>query len=133
MHQIEAVRMKKDITNIYRKSVTGTLTEPELDLIEVDRRVWPMQVKSLLLSKDPITTTSEVNQPDQQTACEKLINQRLEELNEEIQYYQQKLLAKKSSLIGFTLTMNETIEKFVKEFGIKPLKFKYQLTTAVVI
>ncbi|CAF4991960.1 unnamed protein product, partial [Rotaria sp. Silwood1] len=113
MHQIEAIRMKKDITIIYLKSVTGTLTEPELDLIEVDRRVWPMQVKSLLLSNHPMTTTNDVNQPDQQTACEKLINQRLEELNEEIQYYQEKLLAKKNSLIGFTLTMNETIEKFV--------------------
>ncbi|CAF3726651.1 unnamed protein product, partial [Rotaria sp. Silwood1] len=91
MHQIEAVRMKKDITIVYLKSVTGTLTEPELDLIEVDRRVCPMQVKSLLLSKHPMTTTNDVNQPDQQTACEKLINQRLEELNEEIQYYQEKL------------------------------------------
>ncbi|CAF1285263.1 unnamed protein product [Rotaria sp. Silwood1] len=133
MHQIEAIRMKKDITIIYLKSVTGTLTEPELDLIEVDRRVWPMQVKSLLLSNHPMTTTNDVNQPDQQTACEKLINQRLEELNEEIQYYQEKLLAKKNSLIGFTLTMNETIEKFVKEFGIKPLELKYQLKTAIVI
>ncbi|CAF5107105.1 unnamed protein product, partial [Rotaria sp. Silwood1] len=81
----------------------------------------------------PMTTTNDVNQPDQQTACEKLINQRLEELNEEIQYYQEKLLAKKNSLIGFTLTMNETIEKFVKEFGIKPLELKYQLKTAIVI
>ncbi|CAF5135030.1 unnamed protein product [Rotaria sp. Silwood1] len=80
-----------------------------------------------------MTTTNDVNQPDQQTACENLINQRLEELNEEIQYYQQKLLAKKSCLIGFTLTMNETIEKFVKEFGIKPLELKYQLKTAIVI
>ncbi|CAF5139409.1 unnamed protein product, partial [Rotaria sp. Silwood1] len=70
------VRMKKDITIVYLQSATGTLTEPELDLIEVDRRVWPMQVKSLLLSKHPMTTTNEVNQPDQQTACEKLINQR---------------------------------------------------------
>ncbi|CAF4309896.1 unnamed protein product [Rotaria sp. Silwood2] len=135
MHQIEAVRMKKDITTVYLQSVTGTLTEPELDLIEVDRRVWPMQVKSLLLTKHAMTTTTtmEVNEPDQQAACEKLINQRLEELNEEIQYYQQKLLAKQNSLIGFTLDINETIQKFVQEYGIKPLQLKYQLKTAIVI
>ncbi|CAF4940344.1 unnamed protein product, partial [Rotaria sp. Silwood2] len=71
MHQIEAVRMKKNITTVYLQSVTGTLTEPELDLIEVDRRVWPMQVKSLLLTKHAMTTTTmEVNESDQQTACE---------------------------------------------------------------
>ncbi|CAF2793105.1 unnamed protein product [Rotaria sp. Silwood2] len=141
MHQIEAIRMKKVITNIYLKSVTGTLTEPELDLIEVDRRVYPMQVKSLLLAKQPkttaitttTTTTMEMNEPDQQSACEKLIHQRLEELQEEMQYYEKKLLEKKNSLTGYTLDMNETLQKFVQEYGIKPLELKYQLKKTIVI
>ncbi|CAF2806208.1 unnamed protein product [Rotaria sp. Silwood2] len=144
VHHIEANRLKKNITNIYLKSVTGTLIEPELDLYDVDRRVWPMQVKSLMLSNQSMPVTSEttttttttttmpMNQPDQQTACEKLINQRLEEINQEIKSYQEKLSTKKNSLVGFTLQMNETLQKFVQEYGINPLEMKYQLKEAIV-
>ncbi|CAF3719689.1 unnamed protein product [Rotaria sp. Silwood1] len=69
MHQIGALRIKEEMSHIYLKSVTGTLTEPECDLIEVDRRVWPMQVQALVLSKRPFSsiTTTEINQAEQQT------------------------------------------------------------------
>ncbi|CAF1348216.1 unnamed protein product [Rotaria sordida] len=51
MHQVATFRLKREITTIYLQSVTGTLMEPEYDVIEVDRRVWPMQVQSLMLTK----------------------------------------------------------------------------------
>ncbi|CAF5133255.1 unnamed protein product, partial [Rotaria sp. Silwood1] len=34
MYQIGALKIKTDQTNIYLKAVTGTLTEPESDLID---------------------------------------------------------------------------------------------------
>ncbi|CAF4230265.1 unnamed protein product, partial [Rotaria sordida] len=51
MHQVATFRLKREITTIYLQSVTGELMEPEYDVIEVDRRVWPVQVQSLMLTK----------------------------------------------------------------------------------
>ncbi|CAF2863692.1 unnamed protein product [Rotaria sp. Silwood2] len=51
MHQVAALRLKREITTIYLQSVTGTLMQPEYDLIEVYRRVGAMQVQSLMATK----------------------------------------------------------------------------------
>ncbi|CAF4958577.1 unnamed protein product [Rotaria sp. Silwood1] len=137
IHQIEALRIKKQITTLYLQSVTGTLTQPECDLIEVDRQVWPMQVKSLVLDKYPVstaatiaapatTTTMGTNQPDRQSFCEKLLNDRIQERTEEIQSIEEKMITKKNTLTELTLHMNEVIKMFVQEYGIKPLQFKYE-------
>ncbi|CAF3104674.1 unnamed protein product [Rotaria sp. Silwood2] len=139
MHQAGALHLNKEITTIYLQSVTGTLTEPEGDLTKIDRRVWPMQVQSLMLTKRkllPTTTadtTTETSQDDQQADCEKLLHERLEEMNHQIEYYQRQLIETKNSLVGFTSTMNEAIQFYVQEYGIKPLEMKHQLKKAIII
>ncbi|CAF1345307.1 unnamed protein product, partial [Rotaria sp. Silwood1] len=87
MHQIGALKIKIDQTNIYLKAVTGTLTEPESDLIDVDRRVWPMQVQSMMSSKSESNsvTTTESNHEKTQRDCENLLHQRLQETSQQIQ------------------------------------------------
>ncbi|CAF2819302.1 unnamed protein product [Rotaria sp. Silwood2] len=154
IHQMHALRIKKQITTVYLQSVTGTLPQPECDLITVDRRVIPMQVKSFLLSEEslstvataaaaaaaapppppppPTTTTMDVYQPDQESVCEKRLNERIQELCEEIQYYEQQMIEKQNSLTGFTLGMNEIIQIFIQEYGIKPLELKYQLKKTLI-
>ncbi|CAF4608751.1 unnamed protein product, partial [Rotaria sp. Silwood2] len=140
IHHIAAFHIQKQITEIYLKSVTGTLQESENDLIEVDRRVWPMQVKSFLLTHrkltmtpSPIVTTiMETHTEDEQLICEQILHQRLQDMNQNIEHYQRQLNEKKNSLIGFTSTMEESIQTYVQEYGVKPLEMKRDLKIAIV-
>ncbi|CAF4917200.1 unnamed protein product, partial [Rotaria sp. Silwood1] len=106
MHQIGALKIKIDQTNIYLKAVTGTLTEPESDLIDVDRRVWPMQVQSMMSSKreSNSVTTTESNHENTQRDCENLLHQRLQETSQQIQGFEQELTEKKQTFFEFTST-----------------------------
>ncbi|CAF3934742.1 unnamed protein product [Rotaria sordida] len=136
MHQIADLRFEKEMTTIYLQSVTGTLMEPENDLIEVDRRVWPMQVQSLMLTKKKAesaaatTTTTEINPDKQQADCEKLIRERLEEFNLKIDLAEQELIQKKNFLLEYTYEMDASLEIYVQEYGIKPLEMKHKLKKA---
>ncbi|CAF3913822.1 unnamed protein product, partial [Rotaria sordida] len=121
MHQVATFRLKREITTIYLQSVTDKLMEPEYDVIEVDRRVWPVQ------------TTTETNQDDQQAACEDLLRERLEEINLKIDLSQGELIQRKNSLIEFTFVMDEALEIYVQEYGMKSLQMKHQLKKAIVI
>ncbi|CAF3196075.1 unnamed protein product [Rotaria sp. Silwood2] len=99
MHQVAALRLKREITTIYLQSVTGTLMQPEYDLIEVYRRVGAMQVQSLMATKKVKSKmTTETNQNNQQAACKDLIRERLEEMNLEIDLSEEELIQKKNSL-----------------------------------
>ncbi|CAF4567457.1 unnamed protein product [Rotaria sp. Silwood2] len=140
MHHIAAFHIQKQITEIYLKSVTGTLQESENDLIEVDRRVWPMQVKSFLLTRGKltmtpspiVTTTMETHTEDEQLICKQILQQRLQDMNQKIEHYQHQLNEKKNSLIEFTSTMEEAIQIYVQEYGVRPLEMKRDLKIAIV-
>ncbi|CAF1320764.1 unnamed protein product, partial [Rotaria sordida] len=135
MHQVATLRLQREITTIYLQSVTDTLMEPDNDLIEVDRRVWPIQVQSLMLTdkKAKSKTTTETNQDDQQAACENLLRERLEEIDLEIDLSQGELIQKKNFLLEFTYDMDEALGIYVQEYGIKPLEMKHQLKKAIVM
>ncbi|CAF1279138.1 unnamed protein product [Rotaria sordida] len=135
IHQVATFRLKREITTVYLQSVTGTLMEPNNDLIEVDRRVCPIQVQSLMLTDKKVKskTTTETNQDDQQAACEDLLRERLEETNLEIDLAQSELIQKKNSLLEFTYDMDEALEIYVQEQGIKPLEMEHQLEKAIVM
>ncbi|CAF2078674.1 unnamed protein product, partial [Rotaria magnacalcarata] len=55
MHQIATVQIDREIMQAYLHSVKGTLREAECHFIEVDRRFWPMQVQSLMLTQHKLT------------------------------------------------------------------------------
>ncbi|CAF4364906.1 unnamed protein product, partial [Rotaria magnacalcarata] len=111
--------------------VKGTLREAECHFIEVDRHFWPMQVQSLMLTQHKLTmndtdTTSKTTTPmeidteDQQIACENLLNEHLQKIKRQIEYYGKELDEKQSTFIRFTSTIQETIEIHVQTYGIKP-------------
>ena len=47
MHRKAAIRITSEITKVYLLSVIGKLKELKCDLMEVDRRSWPIQVHLL--------------------------------------------------------------------------------------
>ena len=145
MHQIATVQIDREIMKAYLHSVNGTLKEPECYLIEVDRRFWPMQVQSLMLTQHKSTTNDtdttgisttttpmEIDTEDQQIACENLLNQHLQVMKQQTEYYQKELDEKQSNFIRFTSIIQETIELYVQTHGIKPLEMKRDLKLALI-
>jgi len=135
IHHIAALHIQKQISMIYLQSGTGILKEPEPELIEIDRRVWPIQVKSVMLAQYMSTTTATVTtkmtKEDEQLACENLVHQRLREMTTKIEQYQRQLNEKKSQIIGFTSSMEDAIKIYVHQHGIKPLQMKRNLKIAL--
>jgi hypothetical protein len=125
-HNIADLDIQKQISTIYLRSGTGKLREPEVELIAVDRRVWPIQVKSAVSAQpsNMSRTTMEMNEEDQHHAYEELVHCRLQEMNEKIEQYQIQLDEMKSGLIGFTSTVEEAIDTYIQQYGIKPLQMK---------
>jgi hypothetical protein len=133
MHRAANVRIDREVMKAYLHSVMGTLKQSESDLIEVDRRVWPIQVQSIMLTQQKAATTTGYASvtEDQQTDCENLFHQRLIDMNEKIQYHQNQFNEKKNNLIGFTSNIEENIQSFVQKHGVKPLKMKRNLKIAM--
>ena len=68
---------------------------------------------------------------DEQLDYENLVHQRLEEYNHQSDQYQKRLDEKKSSLLNFTSTMEESIRTYVYQYGICPLKLQRDLKIAL--
>jgi hypothetical protein len=132
LHRIAAVHIQKQVSIIYFKSGTGTLRDPEPELVPVDRRVWPMQVKSAMLTQRSTNTTASDSDPEnEQLAYENLVHQRFEQMNQQTDQYEKDLDEKKRQLIGFTSTMEDMIRKYVQQYGIQPLKLQRDLKIAL--
>jgi hypothetical protein len=128
LHRIAAVHIQKQVSIIYFKSGTGTLRDPEPELVPVDRRVWPIQVKSAMLTQRLTNTTAMDNDPEnEQLAYENLVHQRLQQMNQQTDQYEKDLDEKKRQLVGFTSTMEDKIRKYVQQYGIQPLKLQRNL------
>lgn len=136
-HRMVAVSIRKDITETYLRSVKGILNQHDCDIVEIDRRVWPVEVESLMLThrKSTATTTTtetDMNQENVQMVCENLLQQHLKEIQEQTQQLEKKLNDKTNSLVGFSSMLNETIDHFVENYGSKPLKIKRDFKIAII-
>ena len=128
IYRLGALHVQKQVTNTYLKSGTGTLRDAELELIVVDRRVWPAQVKAEMTARHPTNTTvRDMNVEDQHRAYEHLVQERFQEITRQMDQYQQQLTEKKNQLVDFTLTMENMIRNYVHQYGIYPLKLQRDL------
>ena len=92
-HHIAALQIHKQITMVYLRSGTGQLSELEFDsCTTVDRRVWPTQVTSTLTDRHSATSSDSVamDRDDEHHACETLVHQRLQQMDEKIRAYERK-------------------------------------------
>ncbi|UJR34546.1 hypothetical protein I4U23_027323 [Adineta vaga] len=134
MHRITTNRIQKQINTVYLRSGTGKLDDSSFDLIEIDRRVWPKEVRSGILGKSAqsnITTATEINSDSEQLDYENLANERLQQIHEQFEQYTQQLIDKKNHLIGFTSPIEKTIVQYVQHYGIIPLQMKRDLKIAL--
>ena len=131
-HRMAVLHIKKQIMETCLQSVTGTLHIVESDLIEVDRRIWPLQVRLLMLkhqqtstiSGSTTTTTMGTDKEDEQVVYENLLQQQLMKLEQSLQEYTRQLQEKQNSIVGFTSKMIKLIDSYVHQYGIQPVKLK---------
>ncbi|CAF4015360.1 unnamed protein product, partial [Rotaria sp. Silwood1] len=95
---------------------------------------WPMQVQSMMSSKreSNSVTTTKSNHENTQGDCENLLHQRLQETSQQIQGFEQELTEKKQTFLEFTSTMNDAIQKYVQDYGIKSMELTHNFKKAIV-
>lgn len=132
IHRLAALDIQKQVTNVYYKSGTGTLKDLGPELVAIDRRVWPAQVKADWSARHATNTTvTELNVEDQHRVYENHVRQRFEEMTRQTDQYEQDLEDKKKQLSEFTLMMEQMIRNYVHEYGIYPLKLQRNLKIAL--
>ena len=151
IHQKAVIHSRRELIKVYLLSIMGKLQQTDYDSMDIDRRFWPVQVQSLLLNRrksssstttntaatTTITTTTSTTVTDmisteEQLACQNTLQEQLREMKEEIKRYQQLFNEKKNSLIDLTSTIEESIEAYVQNYGIRALKLKHDLKMTLV-
>ena len=127
-HHIAALQIHKQITMVYLQSGTGQLSELDFGCNAVDRRVWPTQVTSTLAAQRSVTSSESVtmDRDEEHHACETLVYQRLEKMDEKIRAYQ-----RKRELVNVSGAVQQSIDDYVERFGIAPLRMKRDLKIAL--
>ncbi|CAF4656390.1 unnamed protein product, partial [Rotaria socialis] len=114
IHHIKMLQLKKQISTTYLLSGTGQLGSLEFELVPVDRRVWPIQVKNALIEQQKnnfsTTITTEINHDqDDHATCEALNHFMESNSNIEI-----------------------AIEHYVQQYGTQVLQLKVNLKKALI-
>ena len=132
-HHIAALHVTRQISSVYLQSGTDKLREHELELIPIDCRVWPSQVKSVMLAQRSTTAaSSETNAENDQQAYEDLVHQRLGQRNDKIRVYETQLDEIKTTSSGWSSKLEEAIDAFVQQHGLRPLHMKRDLKIALI-
>lgn len=138
MHEIGVLTIKKQITSVYLQSILGELKQSQYDFKGVDRRVWPIQVISLMLTHQKLFITNakhekktEIDIETKQRVSEELLQQQLKEIDIEVNHLQKELDNQKKSLVGLTLTMEDMIQNYVQQYGLKLLQIKNDFNIAI--
>ena len=71
------------------------------------------------------------NLEEEHTACEQMVEQRIQDYTEKIRYYQRQLHEKKTQLVDFTSNMEQAIVTFVHQSGITSIRLKCDFAIAV--
>ena len=151
IHQKAVIHSRRELIKVYLLSIMGKLQQTDYDSMDIDRRFWPVQVQSLLLNRrksssttaDTAATTTTTTtttsttvtgtiSTEEQLACQNTLQEQLREMKEEIERYQQLFDEKKNSLTELTSTMEESIEAYVQNYGIRVLKLKHDFKMTLV-
>ncbi|CAF2137513.1 unnamed protein product, partial [Rotaria magnacalcarata] len=131
MHHIKTLQLQKQISMTYLLLGTGQLGSSEFELVRVDRGVWSIQVKNVLIEQQKnlsSITTMEINHDqDDHATCEALVRQGLKERNEKIDYYQKKCDEIKNHFMETNSNIEIAIEHYVQQYGIQVVQLKSNL------
>ncbi|CAF4217810.1 unnamed protein product, partial [Adineta steineri] len=127
-HKISMIRIRQQLWTIYLKSGMGQWKTDESHRTNVDRRIWPDEVRTIMLVK--LKNNNNNNNQDEQKLCEEIVYDYLERFTQAMNYYCEEFTIRKNSLIGFTDEIEKIIETFVQQHGIRSgqMKLNYKTT-----
>jgi hypothetical protein len=128
-HKIVVINMDKELWTVYLKSGTGQWETSESRKTNVDRRIWPECVKTIMLSELGGTTNGD--EAYQQNLCEEIVSERLQDIKETIVQYQIELDGNKDCLPGFADEMEKVIDAFIGQYGVQSLQMKHNYEIAI--
>lgn len=136
-HRLGVLSIRKDLTETYLRSVTGTLLENMNDITGKDRRVWPMEIQSLVLAHRRRAATATITGPldmtdeNIQQFCDSLLQEHLKERLEQIKQLESDLENKTLRTVAYSSTVSEIINDYVETHGLISLKLKrdYKIAT----
>ena len=120
MHQLGVLPIEEELWTGYRQCGTGLWREQS---ILCHRQYWPHHVKSLV--------STQTNDSDEQQACETIVQQRLQEIHNQMVGYQTEYQDKQRTLGAVTPALEEILRKLVHENAIVPLRMKVDMALAV--
>ena len=130
MHKLAVNNLQKDLWMTYIKSGTGRLKQPEVhETFTHGPRVWPVKVKSFILSK---RTTTNMSSEDEDKACLDVVDRFMRDLNGKYEQYQQQLTEKKTSFIAYTDVIEKGLQTFIEQQAIQFLHWKCELKQVLV-
>ena len=130
-HKIADMKLSKKLWETYLKSGTGQWETQESNKTNVDRRMWPLQVKKMVLSKKSKTIDTSEGSPNEQKIYEITVYEHLKELNDIIEQYQNELDRMKNTLMYYTDDIEKRIDTFVQQHGIRLLELKFNYKIAI--
>ncbi|CAF3650426.1 unnamed protein product, partial [Adineta steineri] len=125
-HKISMISIRQQLWTIYLKSGMGQWKTDESHRIDVDRRLWPDEVRTIMLLK-----LNNNNNQDEQKLCEEIVHKYLERFTQAMNYYCEEFTKRKNNLIGFTDEIEKSIETFVQQHGIQSQQMKLNYKTTI--
>ncbi|CAF1392968.1 unnamed protein product [Adineta steineri] len=120
-HKINHLNLLHNVWSAYLQYGTGQINDHDYDhdvqeiesiVVDVDRRYWPQEVISEMLTKENIT-------------AEQLVQQHLHDYENSINDYEIKMNNIKSHLNCWSLEMEQAIQTFVCQYSTTSLQMKY--------
>lgn len=130
-HQIAHFTELHHLWSTYLRAGIGSLkddndTSKEEDVSkQIDQRYWCSEVNSLVEGNLNLT------QEQRHRACQDLVYHHLDEYSEKIRLYEYQFHQTQENFPYWTSTIDENIQTFVQQYGIKPLQIKYKHQIAV--
>ncbi|CAF1261296.1 unnamed protein product [Rotaria sp. Silwood1] len=121
-HRIIQIELDKQLWTIYLKVGKGEWITSESKQTNVDRRLWPAAVKKLCTTMPNVSDINQSHGMDRE--YERIVQQHIEEFYEKIECYSMEYHEKKTSLLGFTDEIQQTLERFVHQYSITPFRMK---------
>ncbi|CAF4367976.1 unnamed protein product, partial [Adineta steineri] len=128
-HKISMIRIRQQLWTIYLKSGMGQWKTDESHRTNVDRRIWPEEVRTIMLVK--LKNNNNNNNQDEQKLCEEIVYEYLEGFTQAMNYYCEEFTKRKNNLIGFTDEIEKSIETFVQQHSIRSYQMKLNYKTTL--
>ncbi|CAF1455023.1 unnamed protein product [Adineta steineri] len=128
-HKISMISIRQQLWTIYLKSGMGQWKTDESHRIDVNRRIWPDEVLTIMSLK--LKNNNNNKNQDEQKLCEEIVYEYLEDFNKATIYYCEEFAKRKNNLIGFTDEIEKSIETFVQQHGIQSQQMKLNYKTTI--